>query len=362
MRDLLFTLFALVLCGTSLAAPAPHFVVNSVKISDLGTVGGTAAGALDVNDKNEIVGWAYTASNDMHAFFWSGGSMNDIGPTISPGTSFASGINNAGQVTGWSDQHGQQMGFLWNAGSAITLFGPVANTPPNITVAYKINDNGDICGAVNGPTEAVTWQASGPIITLPGVSVPTQAFDINRRSGMTGYTSLNKAWRWILSGGVVVQSMAVPWPAPTGYGSGVGNAINDRAAVVGNFIATAVSNRHAFFWDGRAANSVDLGVFPKGVSSSAEDLNEQRFIVGRADEQYQALPTPQYSERAFLYHTDFGMLPLPKLRATPRSEGCRAYAVNEWKSATSQLVIVGACDVPTGSRAVVWDVNVTLVP
>jgi uncharacterized membrane protein len=297
----------------------------------------------------------------MHAVLWSGGTMTDIGPSISPAVSYASGINNAGQVTGWSEQHGQQMGFLWVAGVANTLFGPVANVPPNITVAYKINDNGDVCGAVAGPTEAVTWQANGSTIPLPSVSVPTQAFDINLKSGMTGYTSLNKAWRWMLSGGIVVQSMAVPWPAPTGYGSGVGNAINDRAAVVGSFMLLSTYRNHAFFWDGRATASVDLGVLPKGINSSAEDLNEQRFIVGRADQQYQVTPAA-FSDRAFLYHTDFGMLALPRLRATLVSEGCRAYAVNEWKPAISQLVIVGECDTPSGSRAVVWHANVTLVP
>jgi len=346
----------------STGANAAHFVVNTIKVSDLGTVGGSIAGARDVNDKNEIVGWSTTASGFEHAFLYSGGTMNDIGPSISPDESVATGINNASQIVGWGVQFSQQMGYSWTAGVATTLFGPVPNHPPNMTSAWKINDNGDICGAVYGPTaDAITWQASGSTVVMPTASPYADAFDINLKSGMTGYGSGNLAWRWILSGGIVTQSKQVPWPAATGYSSGAGNAINDRGSVVGSFNFTSIGGTHAFFWDGKATKSVDLGLLPTGITAEAQDLDEDRFIAGFASEQFQATPVA-YRQRAFLYHTDFGMLALPTLRGMLKSDSCRAYALNEWKSASSQLVIVGECDLRGNTRAVVWDAVVTLVP
>jgi hypothetical protein len=256
------------------------------------------------------------------------------------------------------------MGFLWTAGVAQTLFGPGASIPPDMTTAWKINDSGDAGGFVHHQwpytVDAIIWKASGSTILMPG-SHDDQAFDINAAGSMTGYTSGNVAWRWTLSGGVVTQSQRVPWPAATGYADGEGHGINDRAAVVGRFYVPSVGAWHAFFWDGRASKSIDLGVLPRGISSEAEDLNEHRFIAGHASEQFSATPV-QFRERGFLYHTDFGMRALPILPGMTKPDSCRAYALNEWNSGDSRLQIVGECDTPGGTRAVIWTAGVVLVP
>ena len=359
-----FVSAALLFCAAANAAP--HYVVNSVRVTDLGTVGGPIASANDINDRGDIVGWSFTAAGAEHAFLFTGGSMTDIGPSISKGWSAATGINNAGKIVGWGDwKQLQLMGFLYSAGFSQTLFGPGANFPPDMTSGWKINDAGDVGGLVNHPwpytLDAITWKASGPVILMPSSTHDDQAFDINASGSMTGYTSGNVAWRWTLSGNVVTQSQQVPWPAATGYADGEGHGINDKGAVVGRFYLPSTGNYHAFFWDGRATKSVDLGTLPRGLSSEAEDINEERFIAGHAGEQFASSPA-QFRERGFLFHRDFGMITLPGLPGELKSDTCRAYALNDWRAEGGRLQIVGGCDLRGDTRAVRWDLNVALVP
>jgi len=53
-------------------------------IRDLGTLGGNASSAVDINARGEVVGWRYTvrtrvAMPSRHAFLWSQGKMRDLG-------------------------------------------------------------------------------------------------------------------------------------------------------------------------------------------------------------------------------------------------------------------------------------------
>src|SRR5262245_17507323 len=63
----------------SAPGPSQPFVVDSVQVTDLGTLGGAQSSALDINDRGEIVGWAATTQGIQHAFLYSNGSMIDIG-------------------------------------------------------------------------------------------------------------------------------------------------------------------------------------------------------------------------------------------------------------------------------------------
>lgn len=348
---------------------APHFVVSNVSVRDLGTAGALSSGAADINDRGEIVGWLYTGGPE-HAFLYSGGVMTDIGPSITKGGSVATGINNHGHVVGWAYQQkgtqNQQLGFLWMPGYSQPLFGPGGSTSSDLTAGWKINDRSDVGGVTNQSwpytLDAITWKASGALILMPSTSHDDQAYDINASGSMTGYVNGGlDAWRWTLNGNVVTQSMAVPRPASAGYTIGEGRGINDKGAVVGRFFVPRTNNYHAFFWDGQASRSVDLGTLPRGLASEAEDLNESRFVVGNATEPFSARPV-QYRHLAFVYHADFGMVALPTLPASLKSDSCWATAVNEWNSGDSRLQVVGSCDTPAGSRAVLWSLSVALVP
>jgi probable HAF family extracellular repeat protein len=82
---------------------------------DLGTLGGISSEATGLNELGQVVGWSQTTSGDTHAFVWTAaGGMVDLG-TLQGGTfSSAAAINERGQVVGWGDDaNGQTHGILF---------------------------------------------------------------------------------------------------------------------------------------------------------------------------------------------------------------------------------------------------------
>ena len=69
-------------------------------VTDLGTLGGSFSGPLDLNVRGEVVGVSVTAAEDgIRGFVWRRGVMRDIG-TLGGPMSAANGINSSGQVSG----------------------------------------------------------------------------------------------------------------------------------------------------------------------------------------------------------------------------------------------------------------------
>ena len=75
---------------------------------DLGDLGGGYSGASGINDAGQVSGYSYTAAGGYGAFITGpdGMGMRDLGTLIGGGTSLASGINDAGQVVGGSSTAG----------------------------------------------------------------------------------------------------------------------------------------------------------------------------------------------------------------------------------------------------------------
>ena len=80
-------------------------------MTDLGTLGGTSSNPTAINARGDVVGWSETASGEIHAFLWSKGVMTDLAPDDP--TSFAEGINAAGDVTGTITRAGRILGVIW---------------------------------------------------------------------------------------------------------------------------------------------------------------------------------------------------------------------------------------------------------
>lgn len=96
---------ALLVAAVLGAAPANAAVLYSIK--DLGTLGGSTSLAGGINASGWVAGASSLAGDTaQHAFLYDGSSMFDLNSLIDPRSNWsitdATGINDAGQIAGWS--------------------------------------------------------------------------------------------------------------------------------------------------------------------------------------------------------------------------------------------------------------------
>jgi probable HAF family extracellular repeat protein len=188
---------------------------------------------MGLNNRGEIVGYGHTASGEIHAFHWAGGTMTDAG----------------------------------------VLF------PRWPGALYAINDQGVGVGTGNG-TEVAIWK-DGTWTSL-NVAEGTPV-DINKRGDVAGTRwAGSRSVGYLYSNGVMTQYA----PTQTWLSSGV-TALNDRGVVVGSW-SLDFGVRHAFLGQDGAVTA--LRTFG-GPNSWANDVNNHGVVVGvAADAAQQMLP------------------------------------------------------------------------
>jgi len=89
------------------------FFWQNEKMTDLGTFGGTASWATEINERGQVVGGSETTSGAEHAFVWQDGKMTDLG-TLGGRHTEATGINERGEIIGRSETTaGFRRAVLW---------------------------------------------------------------------------------------------------------------------------------------------------------------------------------------------------------------------------------------------------------
>src|SRR5215813_10448353 len=85
----------------ALATPMPLYAQGVWGPTNLGTFGGSTSFARGINDAGQVVGFSEkTGNTPTHAFLWTASAgMVDLG-TLGGSDSQAQAINNAGQVVG----------------------------------------------------------------------------------------------------------------------------------------------------------------------------------------------------------------------------------------------------------------------
>jgi probable HAF family extracellular repeat protein len=278
-------------------------------VKDLGTLGGTAAVAEGISDRNWVVGSANLAGDqNEHAFLWRDGVMQDLGTLgglnsseqwpVKDDRGLIAGVAEtaaadpfAEDFCGFKPSTGLTcQGFLWQDG----VMSPLATLGGNNSYATGVNNRGQVVGWAENSTqdpncsppairfhiEAVLWgPKAGEIEELPPFPGDTVggATGINDRAqiiGASGPCSYPTA-RGVLWQGETVTDLGslggvlntIPW------------AINSAGVVVGQSNLSGDTTEHAFIWT-KNTGMKDLGTLPGDSASLAFGTNENGDVVG----------------------------------------------------------------------------------
>lgn len=125
---------------------------------------GTAT-ATGINENGQIAGWSTAADGFMHAVLWANGTIKDLWtePDSSTGNRWRrwAFINDAGQIAG----SGNGEGFFWSGGSVRSL----GSLGGGGTVVADLNEAGAVAGTsmtANGEQHGFVWTAERGMIDL----------------------------------------------------------------------------------------------------------------------------------------------------------------------------------------------------
>lgn len=186
-------------------------------------IGGTIDGPSVLNDAGQVAGTGYFAVGSgyqRHAVLVTNGATTDLGTLPGTTTSWATGINNDGDVVGYSyTTYETRRATLWRNGSIIDLGVLPGET---FSTASDINDNGRVVGTSG--SRLFTWE-NGVITDLGtmGASTTITARAINNQGDIVGLAGKSFVW----SNGVFTDLSAV-----LGYGGGCDPVdINDAGQI-----------------------------------------------------------------------------------------------------------------------------------
>ena len=186
---------------------------------DLGTLGGNASRALDINEAGEIVGLSETADGDIRGFIWSGGAMTSVAPEQ---IRQAFAIDE--DIAGTADAGGSFQAVRFTGTETLNLQAPGSfsvafDTRERFAAGTYVEDDAFQPFVYDGDTGFAA-------LPVPGGS-GGQAVAVNLDGLVAGYSRSGQALLW--SGGTA-----------TDLGPGRAYSISDRGVVVGTSSEQAV--------------------------------------------------------------------------------------------------------------------------
>jgi len=257
------------------AAPA----VAHWTLVDLGTLGGSESKGSGLNNAGQVTGYATTSGGAAHAFLYSSGSMTDLG-TLGGNNSVGSGINDSGQVTGYvNTSDGATRAFRYSNGSMTDL-----GTLGGESRGSGINSSGQITGFNNNRAFLYDNDAMTVLRTLGGSY--SEGHGINAAGQITGFaqTSGGDLHAFLFGNGVMTDLGTLGGSYSIGYG------INNAGQITGRS-DTSGGDTHAFLYsNGRMTDLGTLG----GSFSIGNGINNAGQLTGYAI-------TSRGEQHAFLY-------------------------------------------------------------
>jgi probable HAF family extracellular repeat protein len=263
------------------------FLYSDAVMTDLGTLSDFTMGTGNaVNDAGQVVGEYYKIAPGtvtIQAVLYANGKMTDLG--ISGPGSFASAINNAGQIAGsYLLSDGQTWhGFLYSDGK-MTDLGTLGGTGSQ---ARAINASGHVAGVATLTGDTVFHAFLYSDGQMHDLGPGGEPMAMNSSDQITGITDDNHAF--LYSDGMFLDLGTLGGALSSGY------AINDNGDVVGDFLWTDNRSYHAFLYSHGAMTDLNTLIDPLSnwTLSSALGINNLGQIVGYGT-------NPQGQPRAFL--------------------------------------------------------------
>jgi probable HAF family extracellular repeat protein len=155
------------------------FLWQNGRMRDLGNLGGSFGAPNGLNNRGQVTGYSNLVGDQIfQPFLWDGKKLLDLGTL---GGDFGEGIaiNDAGEVAGGADLPGDQIhdAFLWRKG-VMTDLGNLGLT----SYAHAISASGQVIGAsrlADGTTvHAFLWENGGPMIDLNTLIPPNSSLTL----------------------------------------------------------------------------------------------------------------------------------------------------------------------------------------
>ncbi len=292
---------AITFTAISLAVSKSALAVSLYSVTDLGALTGDANSyASDINDSGEV---AINSLYSSNSFFYSNGSLKTISPLPGDNQLGVADINNLGQVVGNSVNSNKYTGnnpFLYS--NDLTQPLPIQDAIP-----YAINDRTQVVG---GASTGTFLYSDGVTTTIgtPG----TVAYGLNNLGQAVGI--LNSGRAFLYENGQTTNLGTLP-----GDTYSQANDVNDLGQVVGSSGLTGVNDSRAFVYSS-STGLQDLGrLRPTDLFSTGLGINNLGQVVGFSGTNNNFFAADGNGLRAFLY-SDKTLYDLNNLIA-PSSKG-----------------------------------------
>lgn len=260
--------------------------------------------AFAINNLGQVVGVSYTGGiATQSGMLWENGQSHFLSPLDGTRMSFATDINDRGQIVGYSgnDPRGyDSKATLWYQGGVTDLHQPGQYN----SFAYAINSDGKIVGSqgsianiydgvvLNRATswDAVTGQNLGNYANIFTDHSYSLAYGINASGQVVGVSAQLRQGSYAeLYTHATLWSGSVTDLGTLGGDYSSASAINDQGVIVGVSNAHQGGYQHATIWDGNGIHA--LGTLDEQATSRAISINNVGDVVGSIGPDGQGIET-----------------------------------------------------------------------
>ncbi len=329
-RAMTLTIAGLVL----LVAQSPREALAELlpyQVTDLGILpGGTNSRARGLNDAGQVTGFSSVPGITSQAILFDENGLKDLGTSAGVSSSFGQSINNLGQITGNANFGSGSQLFLWTPEDGMVNIGLLPGAlPTGTSFGNGINDSGRIVGTSRSGLDGNPFRAfSYDIATQAWTDLGT--FEGSAANAASSASAISNTG-WIAGNAANANNArnAFRYDPTTGTlknlgtlggNTSFGNGVNDLGFVVGHSSKSS-GPEEAFLYDPTTDTMTGLGSL--GGISRALDINNQNNVVGWSN-------LSDGSRSAFI-HAGGEMIDLNALLASSGAgwELLEAYGIND---------------------------------